>query len=1010
MVEIATPLAPFLRRPPTPPKESTSKLPNENDLGHDLPHSKALDTPDESPSSSAECLKSGSERRRKKVIISAWKHYHQPPSVSSKGYDSDDLRQLPPSRECKSTTSILKRSNDVPNLDGSNDLLIFDNSSLPAMLRSAILHMANDSRSSRLDAYNSLLACLSTYEDIPNTQELVANVADIIGFVRRDVIHRVSDGASIDIQLATQALKLVTVFLCLPSLVEHVPEDFRHFIIEQSIASIADEKAPKILISHYMHLLEKQKFGPRIMNTERVIRLLSALETVTARVKGTRIVGHRLMIYQRLLGQAKSTMASRSGSWINHLISGLLCNIKEIRIRATTFGTEAGIQLGTSSSVSQAFLAMLDHQSPDGKKVVELLCARMEVMTSSKEDGQYVPPMWSVAILFLRSRRRQIECWDHLKMWLGIIEKCFNAGDIQVKLQANIAWNRLVFGINIDTSTTSSMAKMLKAPIVTLLERKPHEKTPEKNIKMVKQIARSSYCNLLYYALRPGAPHAQLDQYWDLYVADLLTKSFTASAIDVDHACEIMSALLFNSGPPRIWNENKANMIGPVTFNELPCIDPKWIRSRTGKIMYIFEKLFDLADWALDDDREAPIVVTWRNFMAALGSASSKEIKVSSDTVNAIAQIVNQIQHFLVKNRALEVSSATFNKIDILVHHAISGIGALALNEKRLVLTAQSAFEAASETPSGRLKTNPATLNSAAIHILQVLLKSTVGPENAAYIGVMTNVVQVALEPAHSRNSQLHTLRNISRLCTTEEDAISTRSKMMLWQVIADAGFSSLQMQRVMESRSGSPQYPGHEYRDVVKILEIGIQHHSKLTSPSWQKLYDQLVKTVEREIGAAGVTLMVVEPLASLINNSLLRESHAFFIHVAVKLVERLYWLPNRQSIERTHMQLWGAIPGQHKLSAPDISQGSYSMISTSLKVAYKAAASLPQELLMSLLSAVTSVMHACSHALKAKVLERLQHGLAIWIEDSEGKLTGPENTILPKVSIYCLARQKLI
>ena len=1001
MVEVATPLAPFLRRPPTPPKESASKLPEDHELAHGLRPNTSPDTPDESPSSSAEYLKSVSERGRKKVVISAWKQYHQPPSISSKGYDSDDLRPLPPSRECKSTTSILKHSNDVSHLDGSNDPLAFDNSSLPAMLRSAILHMAADSRASRLDAYNSLLACLSTYEDIPDTQELVTNVAEMAVFIRRDVGFRVSDGASIDIQLATQALKLVTVFLCLPSLVEHMSEDFRHFIIDQSIACLADERAPKILVSHYLHLLEKQKFGHRILTTERVNRLLSAMDTVTSRVKGTRIVGHRLTIYQRLLGQARSTMASRSRSWINHLISGLLCNIKEIRTRAINFGTEAGIQLGTSSTVSHAFLAVLDHQSPDGKKVVEMLCARMLEMTSSKEDGQYVPPMWSVVVLFLRSRRRQIECWNHVKEWLDVIEKCFNSSDMQIKLQANIAWNRLIFGINIDTSTSSSMAKMLKAPIVALLERKPHEKTPEKNMRMVKQIARSSYCTLIYYALRPNASHAQLDQYWDLYVADLLAKSFISSKADVDHACEIMSALLFNAGPPRVWSENRANTLGPMTVNELPCIDPKWVRSRAGKIMPVFQKLFDLADWALNEEREAPIVIAWRNFMAALGSAGSKEIKVSLDTMNAVAQIATQVQHLKIKDCAVKANAATYEKVGILLRLAISYIGALAFNENRLVLTAQSGFEAASETPSGRLKINSATLNSAAIHILRVLLETTNDPEDTAYTGVIAKMVQIALEPAHSRHSQLNTLRNLARLCSFEDAAIPPSSRMILWEILADTVLSTLQLQRVSDSHGGSPQYPGHEYRDAVKILEIGITQYSNQISPCWQKLYDQIGKTIEREIGAAGATLVLVEPLAGLIGKGLLRKADDFPIIAATKVIERLYWLPSRQSLERIHMQLWGAVQGQHKPSALDFPPDVYTFVNTSLEVTYHAATSLPEELLISLLSAVTSTLQSCPPALKAKVLESLQNGLALWVEDSEGALSGAKSTVLAKVKI---------
>ena len=877
------------------------------------------------------------------------------------------------------------------------------------MLRSATLHLTGDSRASRLDAYNSLLACLSAYEDIPDAHQLSAKVTEILGCIRRDVTSNRMEGASVDIQIATQALKLVTVFLCTPSLIDQVSEEFRHFIIDQSIASLGDEKAPKILVSHYMHLLEKQKFGHKFMSTERATRLLSALDSITTRVKGTRIAGHRLMIYQRLLSQAKSVMAFRPESWINHLISGLLCSTRDIRIRAINFGNEAGLQLGSSTSVSQAFLMMLNHQSPDGRKVFELLCVRMQEMAASKEDGQHVPQMWSVVILFLRSRRRQIECWDHIKAWLDVLEKCFNSSDAQIKFQANIAWNRLIFGVNIDTSTSSSMAKMLKAPIVVQLERKQNEKVAEKNIKLVKQVARSSYCTLLYYALRPSASYAQLDQYWDLYVANILPHSFTKTRTDLNYACEILAALLFNDGQPRLWNNNKANMMGPTTYKDLPCLDPKWIRSRVSKVMDVFEKIFDLAEWAGTGERSAPVVMAWRCFMAALGSAGSKEIKVSSEIMIAIAEIVNQVRCLLNRASGEQSDAAFYERIGIIFHEATSKIGALAFNEKRLILTAQSAFEAVPETPPSRSKNNPASPSSAAIHLIRLLRQKPVSHEHTAYKDTATKIIQVALESAHTRHGKLSVLRNIARLCAPEGDTVPSQSRLVLWQVIADVGISMLQFQRASESHDRSPQPPGHEYRDAVKILEIAIQYQSVDIFPVWQRLFDRLVETLRLEIGPAAVTLVSVEPLAGLVYGELAQKLNDFSIDAAVKITERVCWVRDRHSLERTHLQLWGAIPGYHKSLTLDLPEDMYALMNISLEQGYSAVSSLPAETISSLLSAVTSVIQSCPSDFKTKLLMKLQNGIALWVEDLEGSLPGSDKVILSKVR-FLQPRSRLV
>ena len=737
------------------------------------------------------------------------------------------------------------------------------------------------------------------------------------------------------------------------------------------------------------------------MSTERANRLLFALDSITTRVKGTRIAGHRLMIYQRLLHQAKSAMASKSGSWMNHLISGLLCTVKDIRNRAITFGTEAGLRLGGSATVSQAFSTMLNHQSPDGRRVVELLCARMQEMAASREDGQQVPQMWSVAILFLRSRRRQVECWDHIKAWLDVLEKCFNSTDAQIKFQANLAWNHLIFCVDIDMSTSSSMAKMLKAPIVAQLERKQNEKPVEKKTKLIKQVARSSYCTLLYYALRPGVSYAQLDQYWDLYVADVLTNSISRTGADVNYACEILAALLFNDGQPRLWNNNRANMIGPTTSKELPCLDPKWIRSRVGKVIQVFGRLFDWADWAVNEGRSAHIVIAWQSFMASLGSAGSKEVKVSSDTMVAIAQIVNQVQSLLSKAGEIQSRASIYEHVGVLLHEALSKIGALAFNEKRLALTTQSAFEAVPETPSSRLKNSPVELNSAAVHLLRLLLQKPISYEHTACIDTIKKIVQVALESSHTRQGRLSTLRGVARLCASDCDTVPSESRLILWQVIADAGISTLQLQRASDSHDRSSQHPGHEYRDTAKILEIAFHHQSMHNFLTWQKLYDRLVETLRQEVGPAAIMLVVYEPLTGFIQRELVQKHDEFSLNAAVKIIERVQWVTDRHSLERTHMQLWGAIQGHHKSIPLDLPEDMYSLITTSLKQGYAVVTSLPPETASSLLSAVTSLVHSCPSDLKAKLLVKVHYGVALWIEDQVGALSGLDKLVLPKVRL---------
>ena len=998
MAGFAPGLAPIAAHPPTPPKENTAKGSPSNGFGTNSTGHVLLETPDESPSSSADYFKDSTGKAQKKVGFTLLgTQYHRFP-VGGQDSDSDgQIRQLPRSRDCKSSKSILKACTDNAGDSSSHELLAFDNTNLPAMLRSTTQHLAAASRSSRLDAYSTLLACLSAYDEVPETQELAEKVAEITGYIRRDVTTKIEGDGSLDIQLATQALKLFTIFLCTARLAAMFPEDFCWFILEQSISSLEDEPSPKILVSHYMHLLEKQKFSSKYMTTDRVNRLISALDAVTVRVKGNRVVGHRLMIYQRLLGQAKVSMVSRVGSWIDHLVSGMLSTIKDIRARAIAFGMDASLQLGTTSSVSQAWLEVFNRASPDGTKVVDFLSSRLIGMANSKEDGIHVPQIWSVVIMFFRSRRRQLEGWEHFKAWLVIIQRCFNSSDGQTKLQANIAWDRLIFAVNLDISTSNSMAKMLRQPIVSRLERK----SSDKNCKLAKQIARSSYCTLLYYALRPSATYAQLDQYWDLYVYQLLPSCFTSSKDDINHACDILSALFSGNGKPKIWEENKGNN-GPVNSEDLPCLDPKWIRLSAFKIVQVFDKLFDIADWQLSKDGDAPVVVAWRSFASALGNAGGKEVKVSLDAMNAVAHIINQIKLLLERSNpklarernALPIDiagksdqSETFEKIRILIDEAVAKVGSIPFLERRLIRTSQDSFEAA-ETPSSRSSRDSGSLNSPVAHLLNLLLRNVQHRSVATrYTDALKTVLNISLQSATSRRTQLGILRNLGRLITLD-DIHEKEASIAFWRLIAEGTCSALKQPQQNESHNDSPQYPGHEFREAVKILELGIEVRSIRNGSTWHELHTRIIGALQRDVGDEAVGLIVVEPLAGFVSKDD-KMCDDFVLAAAALMLESVHWPQSSHLMERAQHRLWGVTQVAPKVVIHDPFDKLYSMVGCLLSNSYGSLDMLQSATVVRFIFATTKMIATCPSEHIGMVLFRIQKGLAPWIEDAKGILS---------------------
>lgn len=1003
MAGFAPGLAPIIARPPTPPKEKAAKASPSNGFGTSSTSHVLLDTPDESPSSSSEYFRDSTGKAQKKVGFTLLGTQYHRFSVGGQESDSDgQIRQLPRSRDCKSSKSILKACTDNAGDPSGNELLAFDNTNFPAMLRSITQHLTSASRTSRLDAYSTLLACLSAYDEVPEAHELAEKVAEITGYIRRDVTAKNEGDGSLDTQLAIQALKLTIVFLCTPSIAAMFPEDFCSFILERSIMSLEDEASPKMLLTHYMQLLEKQKFASKHMTSDRVNRLISVLNFVTARVKGNRVVGHRLMIYQRLVSQAKLLMISRVESWIDHLVSGMLSTIKDIRSRAIFFGVDASLQLGTTNSVSQACLEVFNRASADGTKVVDFLSSRLIEMATLKEDGIHVPQIWSVMIMFLRGRRRLLEGWEHLRTWLVVIQRCFNSNDGQTKSQANFAWNRLIFAINLDTSTSNSMAKMLRQPIVSQLERK----VSDKNFKLAKQIARSSYCTLLYYALRPTATYVQLDHYWDLYVDQILPTCFTAGKNDINHACDILSALFSGNGKPKIWEENRANN-GLINPEDLPCLDPKWIRLRTARIMHVFHNLFDIADWQLYKDGDAPILLAWRSFSSALGNAGGKEVKVSMDAMNAIAQIINEIKLLLQRSNSepgrernappRDIASKadlpeTFERIGILINETAAKVGNIPFLERRLIRTSHDTFEAA-EIPSGRSSQGSGSLNSPVAHLLNLLL-SNVQHVSAAtsYVDSLKTVLNISLQSATSRRTQLGMLRNLGRLIS-QDGVHQKEASIIFWKLLAERTSSALRLPQPNETHNESPQHPGQEFREAVKILELGIQLRSDHNASTWSELYTHFIDALRKNVGDEAIGLVIIEPLAGFISKDN-KTCDDFVLTAATLILEKVHWPQSSHLMERAQHRLWGVTHVAPKLTSQDPFDKLYSMMGLLLSSSYASLEMLPSETVVQFISATAKIIDSCPPEFMGMVLFRIQQGLAPWIQDAKGLLSlGPSS-----------------
>ncbi|KAL8912436.1 MAG: hypothetical protein Q9171_002529 [Xanthocarpia ochracea] len=987
-----------LTRPPTPPKENVeeaAKHPANHSYQGTLGQHVLLDSPNESPSSSSDYFAGSAAKLHKRVVFSPWTKYHNHVHTTDNATVLDaKVRPLPPSKECMALhKSILKASaeKNSPLLKNYQPLVLDPEQGLAVMLHSVTQRLTQASRDLRLDTYKALLGCLGAFDNVPETQILVRNLAGFLELIRRDIVAKQPGTAAFDIELVTSALKVLSTMACTQSLVDAMPDEFCTFVAEQAVSSLEHRDVPKIMMDHYMQLLGRQKFPQRVINTDRVNRLLTTLDGLEAGVKGNRVIGLKVMIYQRLLLQAKNLMLGRVGQWLEFLIACMSSSIKDIRSRAIAFGTDAALALGTAGAVSQACLDLLNGELPSGQKVIDCLGSRMLELLNDKDGAVQVPQIWSVIILFLRSRHHQVERWEHLPGWFGIMQHSFNSSDVKVKRQANIAWNRLVSAINLDTSTDLSMIRMLRQPIAAQLERK----SSDKHFKVAKQVARSSYCNLLYFAFRPGSSQEQLDLYWDNFLIPVLSLRESSTKSDHDFACQVLAAIL-SSLHPRVWDQNRAHQASLlIKPEELPCLDPRWVRLRATKIIRMLERLLLHTNCPqVDNIQESPFFGAWRSFVKALGDAASKEVKVSMETMAAFAQITSMLNRYWHQNDgSTEASPPRLEVYIALINETLAKVGFRPFVEKRLLLDPSGfAFEAA-ETPSSRSGHSRRAPNTPIMYMLEFMVNSSPGIDTStSYEEAIHALLTIALHAASGRRSRLAILQHLAIDVLSRPYAAIT-SRLVLWNCLAKETENALSMPPTKTAASDNPQYPGQDYRQLLILLEIGFQELGSGLDSSWKVLSDLVVEDIRKEVGEAGIVLAYTEPLARVIGEGI-KSCTDMALRYGSYVVDQARWPVSRKEMERARKQLWGPGSSVSKDASLDPFDHLYSMVVALLTFAYSSLQPESLDAVVELISSVSSFLQMCPPSMRAVCLKRTQQGLAVWIEDPNTVMSRIDDT----------------
>lgn len=996
-------------QPPTPPA----------DHSHDLAISEALDflnvdfdlekvvaapakpvaglgTP---PKSSPTALSTIPSSREKKVGFQKFTTEHHGPSPKK---TSTELRPLPQTRAAKPLKSILK--SNVCNTPSSEEEQ--NNSTgyfspdrplnVPKMLESVLQSLSSSDLLTRLDGYQILNSALKAHSNFPSKDALRERIPALQTYILRDVKPPADDTRNTN--LSTQALKLVMALLQVERLSTSVTDDFRSSIFDLALDAMAKQVANKAITNHFLYILASPEFRSRSLTPAKADLLLSKLDGITDRISGNSVVAARLIIYLRLIDQIPTVMLPKVRTWVEHIFHGCVSSNEDICRRAIECGTRAGLDFGNHYSAQKAVVDIFATQSPDGTSYGQFFVTKMSEMTSHQTRSSLVPRIWSLIILFFRSTKRPLTAWQMHRPLLEVIQKCLNASDIHTRYQAIIAWNRLVYVVGLDKVTLSPVdhvVRMLKVPFVSAFDctrqngnRNSFESARQNGVRNISEGRKTSYIgytNLLYYAFQPTQTWDRLDFFWNAYAEQILSHMLRNGSKDGNFANRALKALFMDGG--KAWNPERANVAPEIKVEELPRIDPNWLRTRLSKILGAFESYFGASLCVANagsDVYETP----WRHLMLSIAEAGSQEVRASLETREALAHLMNFFRKVWksASRWAKDTPSKTFiHHFGDMVNVTIQAFGAVVFLDDNLAIDQAETVQPA-PTPSNRSSKHHAQLQSPFNFLLQVICAQhdTLIDEEA--IGhVIESLLETMLQHQTTAAAKLSTLRQC--LSTLKSDSEESRKSQFVSNVSETILHSAIAILKG-EQEDGRQSHHGQLTRHTTALLVdyLKCQHDTDL-SITW---FDAM-ETARQYFSSLGGDNLVHLGLVDVMIGALLGDFETIeptvFVQAATAMISRASWITSNQQVEKAKKVL-GVNTFEHtkRPGSADKNERAMEFINVALKLAYENTDTCDSKAISCFESAIAHVQK-CPAILKPAPFQHFDTGFGLMIRDPENQ-----------------------
>jgi hypothetical protein len=887
-----------------------------------------------------------------------------------------------PRSASKPVKSILKVTNQVTNpLDSAagND---FDPSNSPvklaAMLESTLQQLAGGDRDSKVDAYLMLTRAWKASNNLPDRVALQEKMTLFTQFMQRDIVAKTPQGNP-DTSLINHALNLLNTFLHFHGIASTISNDFGIFIIDHCIRSFEDPSTPKDTARRLMQVISLQNFSPKVMNSDRVGRLASSLHNIEEHLKGKSIVLSRVLTYRKLVQQSRQLMIVHS-DWLLDMFTDMLSNLRDIRSAAISLGFEAAFSIGHEKQFSRKVMEVLSLAYED-KRYIQYYEERLKAMSKDKHESAAVPEIWSVVILLLRIR---LDKWEYTGPWLQIIQNCFNSSDFPTKIAANHAWCRLVYLMNLEERALPKNLATLTTPLVSQLRRKGSAKTSEE----LRQAVLGGIRNLFYYAFKPGTNPAHLDSYWDVSVTPVLSKLLDQTAEAAEDNLKQASAILtglFDCMTPRRWRVDHVVESPLVKPEELPAIDPKWIRANTTRVFAVVQPILEREFLAMGTAGSATFTL-WKTLVSTVSSAAAKEIKVSRDTALFVTEALNVLQNIWkqgLPNRQEAGRDAVgfLLAVQVYLEVMISSLGLLPFTER-------------AGKHQGPAKAPLYTLFS----VLSALPPGI--PDDEEFADFFRNVL-APFFTSKGDKAKVDLAQDL--LSVIPMDAPRPYGP---WLLVAENLVSWLESRHDSHhSTSSAGETPvGHDYRDVVKVLERGIRSTPNLPLKHWESLFNATWVRLREETGDAGVAIVLIEPLAKVLIEQFAAatagDTQLRCLNYLTEVLSSATQPRDRQAVDAARKRLWGTVLAGSRSSTFDTFDNLYKVASEVLSFSYHHLHAVGTDNVVRLVQELGSFFDRGNQQLFLRALIALYDGLCPWFQDNERLLGSQTSSVFDAVS----------